>query len=880
MKIEDARYPLLSGVEYDTLTPMMRQYFDIKKDYLDHILFYRLGDFYEMFFDDALKASPILEITLTSRGNTKTGKIPMCGVPFHAVDGYLKKAIQAGISIAICEQGEVEGKGIVKREVIRIITPGTVYNSELLDSKDNNFVASVYRIEEDGSDLEPVSGRRFSREGTKSSSRDLFEFSYADISTGLHRKARLRKDDLYSEIRKLAPSEIIYFSDNLSTDFVALIGATTDLCRIGNFSNDPTRMLENYISYTAKLPTTHLLKAEDYSPQENMLIDSGSVRNLELTETMIGRKRKGSLLGAIDYTKTAMGARLLKQSIKAPLLDVEKITRRQDFVDFMFVNYWERSSVRELLAEIYDIERIVTKLVYNTISYRDLVSIKNSLLAIADIKQLIKGFDYLIDPLEPLPEISERIDRAIMDTGEGVKDGYSAELDEQREYLRGGKKWILELEKKEKDATGIRTLKVKYNKVHGYYIEVSKSFMDKVPEHYVRRQTLVSSERYVTEELKELEEKVLSASDRADILEKAIFEDIKKELSAVVETLKSDATYIAEIDMLVSFAELAYVSDYIRPVVDNSDVLNIVGGRHAVIETITDFIPNDTHMNSKDEKLFILTGPNMAGKSSYLRQNAIIILLAQMGSFVPAKSAHIGICDRIFTRVGASDDLAEGRSTFMVEMKELAYILENQTDKSFIILDEIGRGTSTFDGLSIALAVAWYLSGKRAKTMFATHYHEMTELEGRLSGVLNYRIEVKKQGEDIVFLRKIFRGSESKSYGIEVARLAGVSDEVVAKARAILSVLSEDKGHISAVLDAIGEFFDGQDRVLQGDTIYSIDETDLASDIVGEEKQSSGTADSGSANEIVAELQNLNMDELSPIIAWQTLQELVEKSKK
>ncbi len=836
-KIMDERYPMLSKAEYDKLTPMMQQYFVIKSQYLDYVLFYRLGDFYEMFFDDAVKTSPILEITLTSRGTFGDEKIPMCGVPFHALDNYLKRAVDAGISVAICEQDtpEAGGRSIVSREVVNIITPGTVYNSDLLCKEDNNFIASVYK-NPDG----------------------LFDFEYSDISTGQRRRTSVRLGDLKNEIKKVAPSEIIYFSDNIDAKLSVEIGVSTDLCKIQSFDKNPLEMLKNYILYTAKRSTEHLRDAEQYSVAENLVIDGGSIRNLELIENLNTRKRKGSLLGVIDYTKTAMGARLLKESIKAPLLDIGAIIKRQDYVEFLTVNYWDRSNNRALLGRISDIERIVARLVYDTINYRDLVSIKNSLIAIGELKRASQDFHFF-DGLMPLDEISTLIELAVDETGEGVRHGYSAELDEQRELLSGGKKFILDLEAAEKEATGIRTLRISYNKVFGYFIEVSKSFVDRVPERYIRRQTLVNSERYITEELKELEDKVMSASERAASIEKAIFENIKNRLRGVIAELQQNAACIAEIDMLTSFAECAYVRGYTRPKVDEGSALSIVGGRHAVIETISEYIPNDAVMNDSGEKIFILTGPNMAGKSSYLRQNAIIIILAQMGSFVPADSAHIGVVDRIFTRVGASDDLSEGRSTFMVEMKELAYILENITDRSFVILDEIGRGTSTYDGLSIALAVVEYLARRGAKVMFATHYHELTVLEGRIAGVLNYRILVKKDGDDIVFLRKIARGGESRSYGIEVARLAGVADEVVARARAVLRELETRE---SGVLDM---YYNGEST---GGELADIDVIDGLSS--GE-----GTDDT----ELRSKLSAIDIDSISPREAWEILRELVEESK-
>lgn len=851
--IMDERYPLMGSVPVEKLTPMMQQYFSIKSQYLDYILFYRLGDFYEMFFDDALRASDILEIVLTGRGSVGDQKIPMCGVPFHALDTYLKRAFERGLSIAICEQEEApEGKGIAKREVVRIITPGTVFNSDLLRYDESNYVASVYRM---------MDGR--------------YQLEYADISTGVRRKTILSPGELKNELSRIAPNEILYFSDNLDSALSKEIGATTDLCRIPHFDPNPAEMLEHYLTYTAKQPLTHIGAATEYSPHSNMLLDSGSIRNLELVESMSTKKKKGSLLGVMDRTMTAMGARLLRESLKAPLLDLELISRRQDYVAYLCENYWERSNTRSLLKGIYDLERLVTKLVYGTLQYRDLISIKNSLLAIGELKRTANpDFEDFFRDLDSLPALSRLIDDAVEETGEGIKAGYSAPLDEVRGFLNGGKKWLLELEQREKETTGIRTLKVSYNKVFGYYIEVSKSFAEKVPEHYIRRQTLVNSERFVTEELKELEEKVLRASESLTKLEKQLFDQIKAKVHEAIEALKTNALRIAHIDMLASFAETAYIKSYVRPVVNASNEIRIEAGRHPVIESFAEYIPNDAYMDDLDNKIAILTGPNMAGKSSYLRQNALIIILAQIGSFVPAKCAEIGLIDSIFTRVGASDDLAEGRSTFMVEMKELAYILDHQTDRSFVILDEIGRGTSTFDGLSIALSVIEYLAKRRSKVMFATHYHELTVLEGKVPGVLNYRIEVKKEKSEIIFLRRIVRGSEKRSYGIEVAHLAGVSDEVVTRAKQILSQL--DRGE-TALLESKISMLDS-DIPDCGRFAQHIGYGEVEDD--GKAPKCEGDPTRELCLDILSALEATDMDDISPKEAWGILSELKEKARR
>lgn len=830
--ISDKRYPLMSKVDIEDLTPMMQQYFDIKKNYLDYILFYRLGDFYEMFFDDAIHVAPVLEIALTARGTIAGEKVPMCGVPFHALETYLRRAFDAKLRIAICEQLEPpKGTNIVKREVIRIITPGTVFNPELLDSTENNFVAAVFKEEESS-----------------------YRIEYCDITTGILKRTRLDASMAISEMMRIAPAEVLYYSTNLSGNMLVALGATTDLAGIEALSGKEATMLESYLAYTAKQQLQHIHAVEEYNPTERMLVDPSSIRNLELLETMMSKEKKGSLLWVLDQTKTSMGARLLKENIKAPLLDVGEIQSRLNFVESLLSDYWVRSEIRTTLSEIYDIERLVSKLVYDTVTYRDLVSIKTSLKAIAELKRTgenIPGQENWFSQLDSLDAVTSLLERAISDGGEGFKSGYSAELDEEYSFLRGGKERIAELEQREKQATGIRTLKIGYNKVFGYYIDVSKSFVSQVPDHYIRKQTLVNAERFITEELKGIEDRVLGAQDNVARIEKALFEEIKSIVKQDISILQQDAASVAFIDMLTSFAEVSYVRSYHRPNVDESSILRIVDGRHPVIECLSEFIPNDTDMDNDDRQIYILTGPNMAGKSSYLRQNALIILMAQMGCFVPAKQAHIGAVDRIFTRVGASDDLSQGQSTFMVEMKELAGILKNMTPKSFLILDEIGRGTSTFDGLSIAWSVLEYLSDRSARTMFATHYHELTQLQGNLPGVLNYRISVKKQGEDILFLRKIVQGGESHSYGIEVAKLAGVPDAVVRRAKDILSEL--DRTEIN---------------------LYSLIREKLPS-----KEREIVIQDSPAMQKIKNTLCNIDMNDVSPNKAWQVLDELIKEAK-
>lgn len=830
--ITDKRYPLMSKIDTEDLTPMMQQYFEIKRNYLDYILFYRLGDFYEMFFDDAVKVAPMLEIALTARGTIGGEKVPMCGVPFHALETYLRRAFDAKLRIAICEQQEPpKGTTIVKREVTRIITPGTVFNPELLDSGENNFVAAV--LKEDDA---------------------RYRIEYCDITTGVLKRTVVDASLAIAEMMRIAPAEVLYYSTNLTGNMVVALGATTDLAIIDAMEGKEDTMLESYLAYTAKQQLEHIHEAEEYHPAEKMLVDPSSIRNLELLETMMTKEKKGSLLWVLDQTKTSMGARLLKENLKAPLVDVEQIRARLDFVESLVSDYWVRSEMRSTLSEIYDIERLVSKLVYDTVTYRDLVSIKTSLKAVEALKAIgrgIEGQDAWFAQLDPLESISELLEHAIADGGEGFKQGYSAQLDEEYSYLLGGKERISELEQREKQATGIRTLKIGYNKVFGYYIDVSKSFVSQVPAHYIRKQTLVNAERFITEELKAIEDRVLGAQDKVSRIEKALFDDIKHHVRQHISTLQRDAAAVAILDVLASFAEVSYVRSYHRPEVDTSEVLRIKDGRHPVIECLSEFIPNDTDMDTEQRQIYILTGPNMAGKSSYLRQNALIILMAQMGCFVPAKEAQIGVVDRIFTRVGASDDLSQGQSTFMVEMKELSGILKNMTPKSFLILDEIGRGTSTFDGLSIAWAVLEYLSDRSARTMFATHYHELTQLQGNLEGVLNYRISVKKQGEDILFLRKIVQGGESHSYGIEVAKLAGLPETVVRRARDILSELDRTELNLYSLI---------REKEPRKDAEVVIQ-------------------DSPEMKRIKEMLLQTDLNDLSPKMAWQMLEQLIQEAK-
>ena len=808
----------MMAIDKSKLTPMMRQYFEIKEQYMDYILMYRLGDFYEMFFDDAIRASKALEITLTSRACGLEEKAPLCGVPYHAVDAYIKKFVDQGIKIAICEQMEdpALAKGIVKREVTRIITPGTVTDPEMLDAGVNNYVASLSPLDEG------------------------FGIAYCDITTGQFKSTVLTDSwGLTDELLKIEPSELLYASRSVLPKEVQTaleaagivltpyldyafqpetaaqtIGRVLNVFSIESlgFSDYPAAAsasgaLLAYIEDTAKVPLAHIAKIELYSASAFMVLDKFTRRNLELVETMRSKEKRGSLLWVLDKTCTAMGARKLKTWIEEPLLDVDAIEQRLEAVDALKDDLMLRSDLRTHLKEIYDLERLTSKLVYGSINPRDLVALKGSLSQLPDLKLLLDGLDAealsgIRNKIDPLEDVCGMIEAAIEDEppfllkdGGVIRTGYHAELDDLRDAMQNGKDWILALEQEEREKIGIKTLKVGYNKVFGYYIEISKASAKLAPEHYIRKQTLANAERFITPELKALEEKVLGSEEKIIRLEAELFSQLKTALMDEVSRLQHTASAVAALDVLLSFAECSYRYGYVRPKVSAGQTVRIQEGRHPVIERIFNdiaFVPNDTMLDQKKHKFYIITGPNMAGKSTYLRQVALIVLMAQIGCFVPAKKAEIGIVDRIFTRVGASDDLSQGQSTFMVEMNELANILNNATKRSLIILDEIGRGTSTYDGLSIAWSVVEYISsqsGLNAKTLFATHYHELTELEGRIEGVRNYRIAVKEVLDDIIFLRKIEPGGANQSYGIQVAKLAGVPAPVIHRAKEILARL-------------------------------------------------------------------------------------------
>lgn len=801
------------------LTPMMEQYFEIKKSYNDCILFFRLGDFYEMFYEDAVKASKELEIALTGKSCGQEQKAPMCGVPFHSAEAYISKLVEKGYKVAICEQTEdpKATKGIVKREVIRVVTPGTILDNAVLDEKKNNYLMSIYM------------------------SNKNYGIAFVDISTGEFLTTEIdshTNSKLIDEIGHFSPAEIICNEQFMSTDTAESIKSRFDLfinpyhkwlfeydtayknlcshfkvisldgygLRGMNSSVCACGALIEYLIETQKTNLAHILNIGIYSTSQYMMLDISSRRNLELTETLREKSRKGSLLWVLDRTKSVMGARLLRKWIEQPLLSKIDIQNRLDSVEELKENALMREEMKEYLSSLYDIERLMTKIVYGTANARDLNALKISLRVLPYIKQLLSESEctYLNDiykSFDTCEDVYNLIDISIVEDApfsvrEGglIKDGYSQEVDKLREAKNSGTTWLAELERKERENTKIKSLKIKYNKVFGYFIEVTNSYSNLVPERYIRKQTVANAERFITPELKNLEETILGAEEKIVDIEYNLFSDIRCEVASQVARLQNIAHTLSEIDVIQSLADVACRENYIKPEISNDGILEIKEGRHPVVEKmLQQFVPNDTYLDIDENRLSIITGPNMAGKSTYMRQVALITLMAQIGSFVPAERAHISVVDRIFTRVGASDDLASGQSTFMVEMAEVSNILNNATQNSLLILDEIGRGTSTFDGLSIAWAVLEYISDKNilgAKTLFSTHYHELTELEGKLHGVINYCINVIEKNDTVVFLRKIKRGGANNSYGIQVAKLAGLPDAVVERAKEILLQLS------------------------------------------------------------------------------------------
>ncbi len=874
------------------LSPMMQQYVNTKEEYKDCILFYRLGDFYEMFFEDAVTASRELEITLTGKDCGLEERAPMCGVPFHSVDGYLNKLVAKGYKVAICEQVEdpKTTRGLVKREVVRVVTPGTNLDTQALDETKNNYLMCIVYIA------------------------DTYGVAITDITTGSFFVTEVDSErKLLDEINKFMPSEIIcnesicvsavdlddwknrlgisvyildawYFDDescsrSLLTHFKAAsyegLGLSDYNCGVISAG-----ALMQYLYETQKNSLSHLTQIKPYCTDKYMIIDSSTRRNLELVETLREKKKKGSLLWVVDKTKTAMGARLLRNFVEQPLIEKGEIEARFDAIEELNESIITREEIREYLGAVYDLERLISKISYKSANPRDLIAFKASLSMLPALLQLIKQFNRellkgVAESFDILDDLYNLIERAIEDEppvsakeGNVIKLGFNEYVDELKNAKTEGKDWLAKLEANERERTGIRNLKIKYNKVFGYYLEVTNSYKDLVPDNYVRKQTMSNAERYITSELKELEDKILGAEEKLSTLEYELFSNVRDKISDEVVRVQKTAYNIALIDAVSSMAYVSEKNNFVRPSINLKGIIDIKDGRHPVVEQMLNndmFISNDTYLDLADRRLSVITGPNMAGKSTYMRQTALIVLMAHLGCFVPARNANICITDRIFTRVGASDDLASGQSTFMVEMTEVANILRNATRDSLIILDEIGRGTSTFDGLSIAWSVVEHISNTKilgAKTLFATHYHELTELEGKISGVNNYCIAVKEKGDDIVFLRKIVKGGADKSYGIQVARLAGVPESVLNRASELVEELI--KTDITERVREIGVVGDKKK------TAKKLDEVDMAQ---------MSLFDTVKNDDIVDELVNLDLANITPIDALNTLYSLQNKIK-
>ena len=875
------------------LTPMMQQYVEMKKEYKDCILFYRLGDFYEMFFEDAITASRELEITLTGKNCGMEERAPMCGVPYHSVEGYLNRLVSKGYKVAICEQVEdpKQTKGIVKREVVRVVTPGTNLNTQALDEGKNNYIMCIVYIG------------------------DKYGISTADVTTGDYFVTEIETSEkLFDEVYKFMPSEIvcneafymsgvdleelkerlgitIYSLEAWYFDDLLCVNTLKDHFKVSSLEGLGLKDYEcgiigagallKYLLETQKTSLDHLTKLTGYTTGKYMILDSSTRRNLELCETLREKQKRGSLLWILDKTKTAMGARTLRKYIEQPLIEKQAITERLDAVEEFVGNAICREEIREYLTPVYDLERLVSKIVYKSANPRDLTAFQSSLSMLPHIKcilqdlkapllmKLCEGFDTLEDLCGLIKQAIKEEPPLAMKEGGIIKEGYHEEVDRLRTAKSDGKMWIAQLEAEEREKTGIKNLKVKFNKVFGYYLEVTNSFKEMVPDYYTRKQTLANAERYTIPKLKELEDTILGAEERLYALEYELYCKVRDAVASEIVMIQDTAKAVANLDVLSSLAFVAERNRFVRPKINERGVIDIKGGRHPVVEKMIPndmFIDNDTYLDDKKNRISIITGPNMAGKSTYMRQSALIVLMAQIGSFVPASSANIGLVDRIFTRVGASDDLASGQSTFMVEMTEVANILRNATSKSLLILDEIGRGTSTFDGLSIAWAVVEHISNGKllgAKTLFATHYHELTELEGKMNNVNNYCIAVKEKGDDIVFLRKIVKGGADKSYGIQVAKLAGVPDTVITRAKEIVEELS-DADITTRVRDIAVKGNDSKPKKKK------YDEVDLAQ---------FSLFDTVKDDDVLEELKSIDITNLTPMDALNTIYQLQNKLK-
>ena len=861
------------------LSPMMEQYFQIKKDYADTLLFFRLGDFYEMFFEDAKIASKELELVLTGRDCGQEERAPMCGVPFHSADSYIAKLVSRGYKVAICEQVEdpATAKGIVKRDVVRIVTPGTVIESNMLDESKNNYLASVFITDKSCG------------------------LAFVDVSTGeVHLDSTSSSDTVAHVLNRLgcySPSEVIinkygasvksiadFVKNRLSVDFQIVSEKDYDIHQLSDvvkqhISGDDNQYDEfeknecllyafgsalMYLKGVQKNELENINEVDFYNENSFLTLDLNARRNLELTETQLRREKRGSLLWVLDHTKTAMGKRLIRSWVEQPLINYSSIILRQNAVEELSTDTILLDSLMGYLSEMFDIERIMTRIVYGSANAKELRTLSQTINQLHDIKASLvnsksKMLSGIYDDIDLLEDVNNLILTAICEEpplsvreGGMIADGYNEELDSLRDIVTNGKGYLSAVEQSEQEKTGIKKLKIGYNRVFGYYIEVTNSFKELVPEHYIRKQTLANCERYITQELKELESKVLGAQERIVRLEYELFSAVRSQIADQLERVRHTARAVANLDALCSLAYTAVNNNYTRPIVDTSDEIVIENGRHPVVELMLSgapFVPNDTTLDCRNNRIAIITGPNMAGKSTYMRQVAIITLMAQIGSFVPAQSAKIGIVDRIFTRVGASDDLAAGQSTFMLEMTEVADILKNATSKSLIVFDEIGRGTSTYDGMSIARAVLEYTADKKqigAKTLFATHYHELTELEESIEGVNNYNTSVKKRGDDITFLRRIVKGPADGSYGVEVAKLAGVPKTVVENAKKILKSLESQT------------------------PVKVVKKQEVADE--PEELQLSFT--SGGKDNIIDKLKNIDVNTLTPIEAMTVLFEL------
>ena len=880
-----------ASINKDTpgLSPMMQKYLETKEQYKDCILFYRLGDFYEMFFDDAYTASKILEITLTGKQCGFDERAPMCGVPFHSVEPYITKLVENGYKVAICEQTEdpKQAKGLVKREVTRIVTPGTNLDNMSLDENKNNYLMSVFiYMNNIGFSLcDITTGDFFLSEisGIKNLLDEIYKYKPAEIiCNSQFLSSGVDTEELKSKINcQVNALDNYYFEETnckkaLTKHFKvhSLIGMGIDDYEFGIIASGA---LLSYLNETQMIPLNHITNLSPTSNGVYMVLDNSTRRNLEITETLRDKQKRGTLLWVIDKTKTAMGARCLRSMTEQPLIKKDMITDRLDAVEFLFNDVVTREEIREYLYPVYDFERLMSKVSYQTINPKDMIALRESLRMLPHIKNTlidceIKELKNIYDNIDPLTDVFNLIDSSIADDppfsvreGGIIKEGFDNDVDYLRNAKFEGKNWLAGLEAEEKEKTGIKSLKVKYNKVFGYYLEVSNSFVDLVPDYFIRKQTLSNAERYTTVKLKELEDTILNAQDKLNTLEYDLFCKIRDYIADNLVRIQKTAKAIAYLDALCSLSHVAEANRYVRPEINDKGLIDIKEGRHPVVEMMIPdnrFIPNDTKLDNKKNNIAVITGPNMAGKSTYMRQTALIVLLAQIGSFVPCKSASISVCDRIFTRVGASDDLASGQSTFMIEMNEVSNILRNATKDSLLILDEIGRGTSTLDGLSIAWATIEHIANPKvlgAKTLFATHYHELTELEGKINNVNNYCIAVKEEGDDIIFLRKIIKGCTDRSYGIQVAKLAGVPDLVIERAKIILNQLSENN-----IIDKIEEIYiDNNNGVKSKPVKY--DEVDL-----GQLTLLDMTSDS----DIINELCELDVSNMTPIDGLNTLYRL------